>query len=293
MTVPFDVFELVTVPRSPVTLHNVLLVNVRPGDDGAEVLTIEHQGTTRDLPGGGRWSDFSARDVGRYGHLVPMAMPHFADPQGLGAALEVRGCYFRAYPDPSLRRVVELDRVDGDGNALIGWVCDSKPSGFTAPPQLIPGEGGAFVPDQTVQVTLRVPPEFVRVCRRVQRSPEELLRGFVGDAAGIQNYVNCPRADGFGSNGSDERDMAEAYIDRAYSVWTIDIEAAEQADEEEALRQDERDDMGAYLDDFVHYGGQSETLMTAVQALVEKQRIDNENTVLSGPTATAGDRLNS
>ncbi|WP_223936960.1 hypothetical protein, partial [Aeromonas caviae] len=36
------------------------------------------------------------------------------------------------------------------------------------------------VPDETVAVTLRVPPEFVRECRRVQMTPQELLRSFAG-----------------------------------------------------------------------------------------------------------------
>ncbi len=290
MNAQLDLFQLVTVPQSLVTIHNALLVNVRPADDGSEVLTIEHQGITRDLPGGGRWSDFSLRDVGRHGYLVPMTPPHFAvdDPDGARKALNARGAYFRAYPEPSLRRVFELDRVGGDGTVHAGWLCDDQPHGFTAPPGLIPGKYGQFVPDETVEVSLRVPPEFVRECRRVQRTPQEVLRGFIGDAAGIESWVDRPRADGYGSNGSDEREMASAWINRAYGVWAIDIYAAEAQDEENALRQDDRDDIAASLDDYIYYGGQPGTFISAVQALVENQRIANEETDPSDPTATAG-----
>ncbi|WP_223930214.1 hypothetical protein, partial [Aeromonas caviae] len=82
-------------------------------------------------------------------------------------------CYFRDYIDQSLQRVPELDSHDratsDDGRALevIGWRCDARPHGFRAPVGIIPGEAGRFVPDETVAVTLRVPPEFVRECRRV------------------------------------------------------------------------------------------------------------------------------
>lgn len=264
MTTKFDPFEHVTTPLNLVTIHNVLLVDVRQGEDGNDVLTIEHQGTRRDLPGGGKWGKFSLRDVGRYGLLIPMTPPN-------PICLNARGCYFRAYPDPSLRRLLELDRVDYAGTPQVGWVCDARPSGFTAPPGLIPGENGNFIPDETVEVILRVPLEFVRECRRVQRSPDEVLRGFVGDAAGIQNYVSCPRADGYSSNGSDERNMAEAWIERSYGVYAIDLDAADAYEEEEKQRQFERDDLGALLDDYVTKGGQADDLINAVQALVDKQ----------------------
>jgi hypothetical protein len=276
MTQTFDPFEQVVTPLALVKIHNVLLVDVRQDAHGHEVLSIEHQGIKRDLVGGGRWSEFSLRNVGRVGHLVPMAPPTEREAPDLRARLDARGCYFRPYPDPSLRRLVELDRVDGDGSVHIGWGCSDRPLGFTAPPGLIPGEGGRFVPDETVEVTLRVPPEFLRECRRVQRSPEELLRGFVGDASGIENYVNNPRADGYGSNGSDERDMASAWIDRAYGMWAIDIYAAEAQDDEEQERQYERDDFGEMLTEYVDNGGQAQDLMKAVQALIDQQANSRE-----------------
>jgi len=45
------------------------------------------------------------------------------------------------------------------------------------------------------------------------------LRGFIADLAGIHNWAANPRADGNGSNGSDERDMAQAYYERVGYTW--------------------------------------------------------------------------
>lgn len=267
-----DVFSQVVLPLSLVQIHNVRLVDLKPapqpndpaqgeGDKNATYV-IEHNGGKREVLSASAWNQFSERDVGLYGYLVP-CRPVAGGP--------TRGCYFRPYPDPSLRRVYELDRVEDGGVAYAGWICDARPHGFTAPQGLIPGSEGRFVRDETIEVTLRVPPEFVRECRRVQRSPEELLRGFVGDAAGIRNEVMNPRADGYGSNGSDERDMAEAWIERAYGMDAIDIFAAEAQDDEQAARQDDYDDISSLLDSFVHYGGQAQDLIKAVQELVDKQ----------------------
>lgn len=129
--------------------------------------------------------------------------------------MPVGACYFRVYLDQSLRRIPELDNLQGrrdpDGRVLgtVGWWRESKPDGFLAPVGLIPGEHGSFIWDETIAVTIRVPPEFVRECRAVQRSPEEVLKGFVADLAGISNYVSHPRSDRFCNNGSDERMFAE------------------------------------------------------------------------------------
>lgn len=288
MSSVFDSFALVIRPLSGVTIHNVLLVDVRQSESGQEVLTIEHQGVKRELPGGGRWSEFSLRSIGRYGHLVPMSPPPVDPtvPESISSSLDVRGSYFRPYPDPSLRRLFDLDYVGSDGKTNAGWVCDSRPNGFYAPSGLIPGTDGNFVSDQTVEVTLRVPPEFVRECRRVQRSPEELLRGFVADAAGIQNYVNCPREDKYSSNGSDERDMAEAWINRAYGMDAIDIDAVESQDAENEDRQFERDDLSALLDTYVDNGGKADEVLTAVAAMVDKQTTGKE-TVPTEPAPQA------
>lgn len=268
---PFDPFAALAEPFSAIkAIHNVRLVDVRQADDQAVRLVVQHNGVTREVAGGGRWSqEWSQRDVGSYGYLVPARHgPGSATGPAHGTS------YFRPYADPSLRRVPELD--DGKGNC--GWVCEAKAGGFLAPSHIIPGREGGFVADKTEQVTVRVPPEFIRECRRVQLSPVELLEGFIGDAAGIQNYIEQPRADGFGSNGSDERDMAEAWIQRAYGMNAVDVFALEEQEAEENDRQMDRDEIGGLLDEFIDNGGQFDDLYKAVQALVDQQRDKAEGT---------------
>jgi hypothetical protein len=262
----FDPFQELTKPWSRVTIHNVLLLDVQPGQDGYEKLTVEHNGATRELVSGGRWSEqWSRREVGRHGHLVPVAT------RFKGNSVPAEACYFRAYVEPSLRRVPELDSA-----REWGWRCDATPSGLRAPAGLIPGEHGRFVRDETVEVVVRVPPEFVRECRRVQLTPKDLLEGFVADAAGIQNYVSSPRADGLSSNGSDERDYAAAWIQRAYGMNAIDMDELEGQEAEDQERQNARDDFGGLLDDFIDYGGTEDELRAAVQALIEQQRVKSD-----------------
>ncbi|MCG7877237.1 MAG: hypothetical protein N0C90_13015 [Candidatus Thiodiazotropha endolucinida] len=70
------------------------------------------------------------------------------------------------------------------------------------------------------KVTIELPDEFVDLCKDDETSAEDVLRGFIADLCGIMNYANNPRADGYSSNGSDERMMARDYYDRAgYGRW--------------------------------------------------------------------------
>lgn len=274
----FDLFRALQEPFSSVkAIHNVLLVDAQPGD-GFVRLFVEHNGTRHELRGVGRWSDeWSRKDVGRYGYLEPRTTYQFDNiPSSIGDPTSEpprsEGVFFRAYAEQSLRRVPELD--DGKGN--IGWTWRLSPKrGFLTPGHIVPGKDCKWVPDETVPVTVRVPPEFLRECRRVQLSAVELLEGFIGDAAGIQNYADCPRADGFGSNGSDERDMAEAWIQRAYGMNAVDLDELDAQKEEAEQREMEREDFGGLLDEFVDHGGQADELFKAVQALVDQQREKN------------------
>jgi hypothetical protein len=68
-------------------------------------------------------------------------------------------------------------------------------------------------------VTIELPPEFIERCRRDQVTPETVLRGFIADLCGIMNWANNPRADGYSSNGSDERRRAEEYYERVGYRW--------------------------------------------------------------------------
>ncbi len=67
---------------------------------------------------------------------------------------------------------------------------------------------------------LELPKEFVDLCCKDGTLPVTVLKGFIADLCQIQNWANNPRKDGYGSNGSDEREMARAYYERVgYPYW--------------------------------------------------------------------------
>jgi hypothetical protein len=70
------------------------------------------------------------------------------------------------------------------------------------------------------RLTLDLPSEFVELCATDGVTPETVLRGFVADLAGIISWQSAPRADGYNSNGSDERRYAMEYYERVgYPYW--------------------------------------------------------------------------
>lgn len=70
------------------------------------------------------------------------------------------------------------------------------------------------------RLTLDLPPEFIAQCEEDGVTPEIVLRGFIADLCGLMNWQANPRADGYSSNGSDERHMARAYYERVgYPYW--------------------------------------------------------------------------
>ena len=69
-------------------------------------------------------------------------------------------------------------------------------------------------------LTLELPEEFIALCEADGTTPETVLRGFIADLAGIIDWADNPREDGYSSSGSDERDMAYAYYQRVgYPYW--------------------------------------------------------------------------
>ena len=68
-------------------------------------------------------------------------------------------------------------------------------------------------------ITLDLPPEFIALCKQDNVPPEVVLRGFIADLAEIINWANNPRADGYSSNGSDERRYAMEYYERVGYPW--------------------------------------------------------------------------
>jgi hypothetical protein len=69
------------------------------------------------------------------------------------------------------------------------------------------------------RITIDLPSEFVQLCADDGVEPATVLRGFIADLAGIMNWQSAPRADGYSSNGSDERSMARDYYERVGYPW--------------------------------------------------------------------------
>ena len=124
--------------------------------------------------------------------------------------------YFRPYMEQRLRRMPEYDTP----TKWAWWLDDGLFVGdglLFVKAGLVPGVDGNVIDDETEPVTLQVPPEFFDLCAEYELTPEEALRGFIADACGLMNYIANPREDGYSSNGSDERDMAAGYLERAYA----------------------------------------------------------------------------
>ena len=68
-------------------------------------------------------------------------------------------------------------------------------------------------------ITVALPEEFLALCASDGVAPDVVLRGFIADLAGIMNWAANPRADGYSSNGSDERRMAMEYYERVGYPW--------------------------------------------------------------------------
>ena len=62
-------------------------------------------------------------------------------------------------------------------------------------------------------LTLELPREFLELCQRDHTAPETVLRGFIADLCSIYESRENPR--GYNTRGSDERDYAWRYYDRA------------------------------------------------------------------------------
>lgn len=215
-------------PRQPVAFFNARLTGIATEEGGDNYLLFEYQGQEMRQPtfSSAGDSEFLARAVGKFG-VVVRADWHTED-------RDFPEYRFDAYLDQSLRRAFELDVFDAtppigyarynDGELTrcnaerIGWRNSLCPDGFLAPAGIIPGTDGRFIQDETEPLTIDVPPEFFSLCHEFHSTPSEVLRGFIADAAALDSYIAEPRADGYSSNGSDERMMAYGYIERAYGM---------------------------------------------------------------------------
>lgn len=70
------------------------------------------------------------------------------------------------------------------------------------------------MPRRRRKATIYLPEEFLELCDHDRTEPERVLRGFIADLCGLISWASNLRADGYSSNGSDERDIARAYDDR-------------------------------------------------------------------------------
>ena len=129
------------------------------------------------------------------------------------------GWYFNAYLEQRLRRAPERDEGDG---SMWAWRLEGSERVIELYAGVVPGLDGAFVPDETQFVELGLPREFLGLCEDRGRDPVAVLRGFIADLCGLQNYVRLPREDGLSSNGSDERMYAQQWFERAYPDYGED-----------------------------------------------------------------------
>jgi hypothetical protein len=84
-------------------------------------------------------------------------------------------------------------------------------------------EGEPFFDEQ---LRLGIPDELIDLCAEHKLKPQEVLHGFIADLCEIRNPASAPRPDGLSSHGSDERNMAWAWFDRAGYTWRKSGEAA-------------------------------------------------------------------
>jgi hypothetical protein len=68
-------------------------------------------------------------------------------------------------------------------------------------------------------LTIALPSEMIRLCEGDGVESQVVLCGFIADLCGLMNWARDPRPDGYSSNGSDERDHAEAYYERVGYPW--------------------------------------------------------------------------
>lgn len=129
---------------------------------------------------------------------------------------------FSEYAELRLRKVGELDPAQTQ-NGRVGqfiWQLDGEDARIFTKADFIPGKDGRFIPDQTQELKLPIPPEFIAMCENNGLAAEDVLKGFIADLCGLKNYWVLPREDGYSSNGSDEREYAVQWFDRAYPDWS-------------------------------------------------------------------------
>lgn len=263
-----SVFSVLLSERPPegYALFDVTLVGIREVASG-KIQVVECAGETAEVP---CHPGTSSELIGRRGYLTPHWEP-----------IDMPASAFTAYMDQTLRRAVELDAPDPhafrDGRRpdVVGWRCDAEPEGFRAPAGLVPGRDGAFVSDDTVAVVLRVPRELRVLAKDHRVDVDQVLRAFMADVCGIRNTYANPRADGLSSNGSDERDLAEQWFERAFGHRYMDEDSQTELAQEDA-EAEYADPIGELLSDFQDAGGSDAEVITTLRAMIAARQAGKE-----------------
>ncbi len=172
-------------------LYDAVLARV---DEAAGVLIFDVSGTSHCLIS----TTSCSWEVGTIGRL---RLPSDRSPFG-----------FYEYPDQRLRRVPAHDDLR---RGLWGWRVAERH--FVAKAGIVPGKFGIVVPENTQTLVLEIPREFIHQCQKYDLTPPTVLRGFIADLCALMSWSACPREDGYSSNGSDERRLAQEYFRHAYS----------------------------------------------------------------------------
>lgn len=116
---------------------------------------------------------------------------------------------FTPYVDQRLRRSPQQDV-----SRLFCWQIGDR--AFLVKEGILPGIDGEVIQDDTETLELDIPFELMELCEASGVQPEALLRGFIADLCDLSNSRDRPREDGYDSNGSDERMLAQDWFARAH-----------------------------------------------------------------------------
>lgn len=120
--------------------------------------------------------------------------------------------YWYEYAEPRLRRL-----VDRDEGGMAAWTLDGQPERLIlAPHGCVPGVEGAFVTDESVEVSVRVPREFHELTKRYLLDNSDVFSALAADVAGLSSWRGMPRADGICTTTRPEvRALAKLWFEQA------------------------------------------------------------------------------
>jgi hypothetical protein len=213
--------------RKPEVFYNARLINIvasKSCDHCTDELVFDYEGSTQRVPTFAGSAEQCAEAEAR-NEICPCIGKVGIVSRAMGGRFPLY--QFHPYIDQTLRRAFELD-IYGRSESTdarsrnpprLGWRNATCVDGFLAPEGVIPGRSGQFVPDDTIEIRLAIPPEFVHLCEQFQLTPEHILRGFIADVTAITSPLPKPRADGYCCSGQEEHLLAFRYLERGYGMW--------------------------------------------------------------------------